>query len=199
MYNGGMSQAEICRATGMEKKTVRRFLRAGVFPERSRPRRRPAQLDHFEPYPRWRWGEGCHNATQLWREIKDEGYPGGRGMVAQFISTLRAKGTKYFRDSASRSRPTKLISPKAIAMLLTKPQESLGPTDHGFQRCRQMSASRKTKHTDPMRVYMPINSMGPTSPNAFCASSKAAGSPADRQQPQAQLRTFCLLNGVVNK
>jgi transposase len=144
MYNRGMSQAEICRATGIEKKTVRRFLRAGVFPERARPRRRPAQLDNFQPYLRRRWGEGCHNATQLWREIKDKGYPGGRGMVAQFISKLRAKGTKYFRDSASRSKPTKLISPKTIAMLLTKPQESLGPTDHAtlsllLQHCPEIN------------------------------------------------------------
>src|SRR5437762_10269764 len=96
MYKHGISQAEICRATGMEKKTVRRFLQAGVFPERARPRSRPAQLDSSQTYLRQRWGEGCHNATQLWREIKNKGYPGGRGMVAQFVSKLRLKGTKYF-------------------------------------------------------------------------------------------------------
>jgi transposase len=130
MYKRGMSQAEICRATGMEKKTVRRFLQAGVFPERARPRRRPAQLDSFQPYLRQRWSEGCHNATQLWREIKSKGYPGGRGMVAQFITKLRVNGTKYSRDSAG-PRATKLISPKAVAMLLTKSQEELNPSDHG--------------------------------------------------------------------
>ena len=129
MYKRGMSQAEICRTTGMEKKTVRRFLQAGVFPERAQPRRRPAQLDSFQPYLRQRWSEGCHNATQLWREIKNKGYPGGRGMVAQFITKLRVKETKNSRDSAS-GRPTKLISPKAVAMLLMKPQQELDPSDH---------------------------------------------------------------------
>jgi hypothetical protein len=34
----------------------------------------------------------------------------------------------------------------------------------GAQRCREMSASRKAKHTDPMWVYMPFNSMGPHEP-----------------------------------
>ena len=129
MFNRGMSQAEICRATGMEKKTVRRFLQAGVFPERARPRRRAAQLDGFQPYLRQRWTEGCHNATQLWREIRSKGYPGGRGMVAQFVSKLRIKGTRSPRDSAGR-RATKLVSPKAVAMLLTKPKEELDPGAH---------------------------------------------------------------------
>ena len=126
MYNGGMPQAEICRATGMEKKTVRRFLCAGVFPKRSRPRRRPAQLDNFQPYLRRRWAEDCH-ATQLWREIKDKAYLAGVAWSHSSFRNYAPRGTKYFRDSASRSKPTKLM---AMAMLLTKPQESLRPIDH---------------------------------------------------------------------
>src|SRR5205823_8325068 len=68
-----------------------------------------------------------HNATQLWREIKSKGYPGG--VVAQFVSKLRVKRTKYFGGSGNR-RATKLLSPKAVAMLLTKPQQELDPSDH---------------------------------------------------------------------
>jgi len=128
MYGRGMCQAEICRATGMEKKTVRRFLQAGVFPERAIPRHRPKQLDEFQPYLRQRWSEGCHNATQLWREIKSKGYPAGRGMVAQFVSKLRTQGTKYFRKSAAR-RPTERLSAQAAAMLLTKPREKLAVSE----------------------------------------------------------------------
>lgn len=139
-----MSQAEICRATGMEKKTVRRFLRAGVFPERAKPRRRPAQLDSFQPYLNQRWNEGCHNASQLWREIKRKGYGGGRGMVARFISKLRVKSKKYQRDSAHPNKPAKLLSPKALAMLLTKQPEELQPSDRAalsplLQHCPELN------------------------------------------------------------
>ena len=67
--------------------------------------------------------------SALWREIKGKGYPGRRGMVAQFVSKLHVKRTKYLGGSGNR-RATKLLSPKAVAMLLTKPQEELDPTDH---------------------------------------------------------------------
>ena len=125
MYSGGMSQAEICRATGMEKKTVRRFRCNSVFPERAKPQRRASQLDSFELYLRQRWKAGCHNATQLWNEIKSQGYLGQRGMVAQFVSKLRVQGTKYYRKLAARQKPTKLLSPRSVAMLLTKAPEAL--------------------------------------------------------------------------
>ena len=50
-------------------------------------------------------------------------------MVAQFVSKLHVKRTKYFGGSGNR-RATKLLSPKAVAMLLTKPQDELDPSDH---------------------------------------------------------------------
>ena len=33
------------------------------------------------PYLSQRWQDGCHNATQLWRELKERGYPGTDRMV----------------------------------------------------------------------------------------------------------------------
>ena len=127
MFGSGMSQAEICRATGMEKKTVRRFLRTGTFPERAVKPPRPRQVDEFRDYLLERWNKGCHNATQLWREIKGKG---GRSMVAQCIAKLRTKGTKYFRKTARREQPTASLSPKSLAILLAKPAGTLGPEDH---------------------------------------------------------------------
>ena len=85
----GMSQNDISRTLHLERKTVRRFLRAGQFPERARPRRPPPQVSAFQTYLAQRWKEGCHNATQLWHEIETEGYRGGRSMVARLVSGFR--------------------------------------------------------------------------------------------------------------
>ena len=41
MFNSGQSQAAIARALGLERKTIRRWLRSGQFPERKPPHRRP--------------------------------------------------------------------------------------------------------------------------------------------------------------
>ena len=74
MVNSGQSQAAIARALGMERKTVRRWLRAGQFPERKPPHRRPPKVNEFAEYLQQRWDEGCHNAAQLYREIREKGY-----------------------------------------------------------------------------------------------------------------------------
>ncbi len=36
-----------------------------------------------------RWGEGCRNAAQLWREIRAKGYPGTSSPVSKLAARLR--------------------------------------------------------------------------------------------------------------
>jgi hypothetical protein len=64
---------------GIARVTVRKY-RAAVAPERARPRF-PSDLDPYAAYLERRWGEGCRNALQLWREIRDQGYPRGSRRV----------------------------------------------------------------------------------------------------------------------
>ncbi len=37
------------------------------------------------------WNGGCHDGTQLWREIRAQGYSGGRSIVLDFFAALRRK------------------------------------------------------------------------------------------------------------
>lgn len=89
LYQQGHSQRAIAHALSMERKTVRRWLRAGQFPERKRAVRKAAKVQQFADYIQRRWAEGCHNATQLFQEIRSQGYRGQRGMVAHFVSRWR--------------------------------------------------------------------------------------------------------------
>jgi transposase len=43
----------------------------------------------FEFYFLERWQEGCRNALQLYREIKEQGYPGGQGRVLRWARRRR--------------------------------------------------------------------------------------------------------------
>ncbi len=61
----GMSQQAISRTLPIGRKTIRRFLRAGQFPERAAPGRRLPAVNKYQEFLRRRWDEGCHNATQL--------------------------------------------------------------------------------------------------------------------------------------
>jgi transposase len=85
----GWTHAAIAREVGVSQRTIARWLAAGTFPER-KPRRRPP--NPFAPYAEYltrRWGEGCHNATQLWREVCDQGYHGPRYRIWEVVHRLR--------------------------------------------------------------------------------------------------------------
>ena len=62
----GLGIATIAKRLGMARKTVRRFLRAGRFPERVERTGSSGRLASFEAYLRQRWDEGCQNASLMW-------------------------------------------------------------------------------------------------------------------------------------
>jgi transposase len=130
LYRTGMSQQEISRTLHMERKTIRRFLRAGQFPERATPHRKPPGVMKFQDFLTRRWAEGCHNATKLWHEVQAQGYTGGRSTMARFVATLRTRGTKYFRPTIAPRQPqAKPPSPRQAAMLLARRPEKLKPNE----------------------------------------------------------------------
>jgi len=135
LYREGHSQKAISDLLGIQRKTIRRLLRTGEFPERSRPKRKPSRVDQFRSFLERRWAEGCHNATQLWREIREQGYRGARGIVARLVSTFRSPGTKYFRaNTVERKSPKSCINPSAsqVALLFSRRPETLSKYEQAF-------------------------------------------------------------------
>jgi transposase len=119
LYEAGQSQAAISREMKMGRKTVRRWLRRGQFPERKPPHRRPPRVNEFADYLHQRWNEGCHNAARLYREIRAKGYGGKRAMVARFVAGWRNTGQAASPQAAQR------IAPKHAAMLVTRPADKM--------------------------------------------------------------------------
>ena len=100
---------------------MRRWIRAGAYPERQPPRPRPTKVQRFEEYLQRRWGEGCHNATRLFQELRTQGYRGGRSMVARHVTRWR----KALPLPLVSTLGTQKISPKQAAMLVTRPPARL--------------------------------------------------------------------------
>jgi transposase len=72
-----------------------------------------------------RWEEGCHNATQIWHEIRDLGFGGARRTVGEWA-------TKKRKSMAASDRMAKNISPwsaSRAAWLLVKQKEELTEED----------------------------------------------------------------------
>jgi transposase len=119
LFNSGQSQAAISSILGIGRKTIRRWLRRGQFPERKPPHRKPPKVNHFADYLQQRWNEGCHNASRLYHEIQQQGYGGKRSMVARFVAGWRPTGR-----AASPKAPER-IAPKHAAILVTRAAEKM--------------------------------------------------------------------------
>jgi transposase len=115
LHRQGCSQKKISASLHLDRRTVRRWIRAGQFPERKSPRGRPTKVQRFAEYLQRRWAEGCHNATRLFEEIRAQGYRGGRGMVARHVA-----GWRNSAPALPAARPQK-ITAKHAAILITKP------------------------------------------------------------------------------
>ena len=85
----GVKVRAIARQLGMSRGTVERYLRAGGFPEMSKRPRRRSLLDAYLPYLEQRWAAGCHNGSQLYREIQEKGYGGSRPLVSRWAAGMR--------------------------------------------------------------------------------------------------------------
>jgi transposase len=116
-FQGGHTKRAIARELGITRTTVRKFLRMTEFPERA-PRQRRSELDSFRDYLERRWAEGCHNASQLCRELRQRGYSGQRSRVKEYLQPWRAKS-----HPATPAHRRKLPNLRLVAFWLAKPAD----------------------------------------------------------------------------
>jgi hypothetical protein len=73
LHAAGASITCIAAELGVERKTVRRWLRLGHAPTWQQAPRESMLTPHIDFVQR-RWAEGCRNAAQLWRELVALGF-----------------------------------------------------------------------------------------------------------------------------
>ena len=88
-HRAGESILTIGQTLNLDPRTVRGFVRAGVFPERTRRAATPTSLDAHRQYMAARAAEGCRNAMQVWRELRARGFTGGHSIVRDAFAQLR--------------------------------------------------------------------------------------------------------------
>ena len=72
--DAGESLSAISRVTGLDRKTVQRFARAGSIEELlARAASRESKLDELKPYICQRWNEGVTDAAALHAELREQG------------------------------------------------------------------------------------------------------------------------------
>jgi len=135
LHQQGWTSKAIAAHLHLHPKTVRRYLHMSL-PLAPLRRTRRRLLDPYRPYLLERWNAGCHNATQLLREIQAQGFSGKATSVRAFVAQLRqASGLPPRLRSASAhpllaaqtKRPPTLR--RLTAWIMQRPDQ-LTPSQH---------------------------------------------------------------------
>jgi transposase len=102
----GVSLRGIARQLNFSIHTVRRLTRVEHAPAHASQPAVATPLDGFVEYLKQRWEQGCHNARQLYREVKQRGFTGSRFMVQRRLAEWRdPKDAGHVTGTRPRSHP----------------------------------------------------------------------------------------------
>ena len=101
LYQQGISVLRIAEDLHMSRTTVRKFIAAGAFPERAQTLRSKSILDPYIPYLQQRLEQGPANASQLWRDVREQGFSGSYKVIARWI---QAQGWQLRKGRFSQAR-----------------------------------------------------------------------------------------------
>ncbi|GHO50726.1 transposase [Ktedonospora formicarum] len=118
----GFSQTAIANRVGIAHSTVSRWLRCDTYPERQPPLRKTG-VDAHLPFLRERWGAGCHNIMQMYRELLERGYKGSYQSVYDQVFRLLPGGTKNAALTCNLSAAP--LSSRSAAFLFLRQLEAL--------------------------------------------------------------------------
>jgi transposase len=134
-------QKDIARHLHCHPKTVQRYLQR-TLPLPARATARTSKLDRYKPYLLQRWNAGCHNASQLFRELQPRGFDGGCTVLRAFVAKLREQSGMPARSRTARGRPLvaadmqQVPSSRTLAWLSTHPKTALDEQQQVFQAKR---------------------------------------------------------------
>src|SRR6266487_6783420 len=115
----GFGNAEIARRVGLTARTLQNWQKKGSFPEVGRRRKRPSRFDPYASYVLSRWEQGYQNGSQLYREIKEQGYTGQERQVHRFLLPLRKK-VRIIQKAQSTTIPLQDFSAKDAVWLFVR-------------------------------------------------------------------------------
>ena len=111
-----VTHTEIARQLGVSLRTVQRWTAAGTFPEHG-----TIVSPLGQPYARYleqRLQQGSCNVSQLWRELRQQGYRGQLGSVRNWLRQHHRHNKQVPRTRATT--PKQHTSPQHVAWLILR-------------------------------------------------------------------------------
>jgi transposase len=124
LRDSGVGIRAIAKQMGMGRETVKKFLRAGAFPERAKTRR-SSLIDRYKDELRRLWDSGTRNAMELYKQIAAQGFRGSCYLVRRCIASWRDPAQQTHvsgprpKSKGSQATPAR-ISSNRLSWLLMK-------------------------------------------------------------------------------
>jgi len=131
LHQQGFSIRGIARRLKLSRPTVRKYIEAETCPMY------PAGVKRMA-YIQQRWKAGCHNASQIWRELGQLGFDGSRGLVALWVAKKRQSLPQLSGLESPSEKKVAPWSPSRASWLLVKQEEDLTDDDRqALERMKQ--------------------------------------------------------------
>ena len=126
LHAQGFTISAIAMQTGLDRKTVRKYLKLTTLPA-DRPRRpRFSQLRPYQAYLLEHWQNGRRTIRQLWLDIRALGFKGSHSVVATFMAQVRKERglPPYIRTDLQCPGAPAILSPRRASwLLLARPDQ----------------------------------------------------------------------------
>lgn len=126
-HRAGVGVRETARQLQISRTTVAKYVSVGSFPERKVRANPPTPLAPFAGYLERRWQEGCSDSVQLWEELREQGFTGGKSSVYRFTAPWRK-----LRRGTPRSSVPPLPPPRRVLWWLLGDPEKLTAEQFAF-------------------------------------------------------------------
>lgn len=128
-----MKNAQVARELGMHRHTVEKYLAFKAPPVRRHFTKGISAIAPYEDYILGRWQQGYRNATQIHKEIAEQGYPGVYNNVARI--------TRYLKEQECLARPVPdrssgISASHAAGILVKRPENRSEEEDLTLRRLK---------------------------------------------------------------
>ncbi len=128
LRDDGYTWAVVAQQVGVPPRTLRYWFAREGFPERRRRTGDRRSVAPYRAYLQQRWEAGEHSATQLWHEVRAQGFRGGYRSVARVLAPWRHRKLGRTRRAATAAAPSPAAPPALTARqmaysLLRRPEQ----------------------------------------------------------------------------
>ena len=126
LHAQGWSCRRIALTLHLHWRTVKRYLEARELPKRGAPcGPQPSSVAPHWAYLQQRWQDGCHNGSQLWRELREQGYAGSLASVHRALKHLRPGDGRQPDATPTAVGARRTLSPRRAMWLLVRAEVDL--------------------------------------------------------------------------